>query len=191
MESNKINAILTSSLERIFPESAPSSAPLTYISGLQNEPISFQIAYKLESEKDFVQGTYVRILSDLPVSLYAVGFVPVLQTRDMYLDDSYRSGLFGDILLPKKTNPRLKSAPYPWGEAFTLEDDTNRLIARTDSWQTLWLTVNEEGKRLKSGSYSLKAMFHSIKDDSVLGECELTLDIIGAALPKKNFKYTC
>lgn len=190
MENKRIKTVVTSSLAKIFPELDPKDTPLTYLSGLRNEPLSFQVAYKLDSEKDFCEGVYVKIDTALPTSLYSVGFVPVLQTRDPLLDDSFRPGLFGDILLPKKTNPRLKKSPYPWGEAFSLEDDAVRLVARTDSWQTLWLTVNENGKHLKSGSYPVRITFHSMKDDSVFGECGLVVDIIGTSLPKQNFKYT-
>ena len=146
MVTHYINAVPVSSMAKIFPEIDPVDTPLSRLSCLSNEPLSFQVAYKLISDQLLTVGTYVRIESELSISLYAVGYLPVLQTHDILLDDHYRHGLFGDILYPKKTNPRIKEIRYPW-ESIYLEDDKTRLIARTDSWQSLWLTVNERGKR--------------------------------------------
>ena len=102
MATHYINAIPLSSMARIFPEIDPADTHLQSLSCLANEPLSFQVAYKLISNRVFTVGTYVQIESDLPISLYAVGYLPVLQTRDLLNDDSYRPGLFGDILFPKK-----------------------------------------------------------------------------------------
>ena len=189
MATHYIGAIPVSSMAKIFPEGDPADTPLSRLSCLANEPLSFQVAYKLISDQVFTVGTYVRIESELPISLYAVGYLPVLQTRDAFLDDHYRPGLFGDILYPKKTNPKIKEIRYPW-ESIYLEDDKTRLIARTDSWQSIWLTVNEYGKRQKGGSYPVKLTFRSMKDNSVLAECEITVDVIGAPLPKQRLMYT-
>ena len=189
MPTHYINAIPLSSMAKIFPEADPQDTPLTQISCLANEPLSFQVAYKLVSDQFFTVGTYVRIESELSISLYAVGYVPVLQTRDIELDDHYRPGLFGDILYPKKKNPKIKECRYPWASVY-IEDDKTRLIARTDSWQSIFLTVNEAGKRQKGGSYPIKLTFCSMKDNAPLAECSITLHVICATLPKQKLKYT-
>ena len=184
-----INAIPLSSMARIFPEAEPKDTPVSRLSCLANEPLSFQVAYKLISDRLFTVGVYVQIECDLPISIYSVGYLPVLQTRDMSLDDSYRSGLFGDILLPKRTNPGIKEVRYPW-ESIYLEDDKTRLIARTDSFQSIFLTLNEKGKRQKAGRYPVRLSFLSLEDRSVLAEVTLTVDVIGALLPKQTLMYT-
>lgn len=189
MATHYINAVLLSSMARILPEIDPVEAPIQSLSCLANEPLSFQVAYKLISNQVLTVGTYVQIESDLPISLYAVGYLPVLQAHDLLNDDSYRPGLFGDILFPKKTNPRIKEVRYPW-ESVYMEEDTTRLIARTDSWQGIWLTVNEGGKRQKARRYPIKLTFCSMKDRSPLAEITLTVDVIGARLPKQTLKYT-
>ena len=189
MAIHEINTVVVSTMEKLFPEKAPEDTGLRALSCLANEPLSFAVAYRLNSNQAFVVGTHVRIESELPISLYAVGYVPVLQTRDAMLDDSFRPGLFGDMLLPKKTNPKVKTIRYPWEDIY-LEEDTTRLFARSDSWQSIFLTVNEEERRLRGGAYPVKLSFHSIKDDAKLGECELTVEIVDATLPKQSLLYT-
>ena len=114
MATHYINAIPLSSMARIFPNAAPEGTPIADLSCLANEPLSFQVAYKLISNQVFTVGTYVQIESDLPISLYAVGYLPVLQTLDPANDDKYQPGLFGDILFPKQVNARIKAVRYPW-----------------------------------------------------------------------------
>lgn len=189
MAIHEIRALLLSSLDRVFPEVEPEGGDVSELSCLKNEPLSFQVAYKLNSNQVFTVGVNLRIESDLPISLYSVGYLPVLQTRDTYHVDSYRAGLFGDMLLPKKTNPRVEEIKYPW-ESIYLEDDKTRLVARTDSWQSVWLTVNEDGKRLTAGSYPVKLTFLSMKDNAPLAECQLTIEIVDALLPKQSLLYT-
>ena len=189
MATHYINAIPLSSMARIFPDAAPEGAPIAELSCLANEPLSFQVAYKLISNQVFTVGTYVQIESDLPISLYAVGYLPVLQTRDPANDDKYQPGLFGDILFPKKVNARIKAVRYPW-ETVYMEDDKTRLIARTDTWQGIWLTVNEGGKRQRAGRYPIKLTFRSMQDRAPLAELTLTVEVVGAALPKQTLKYT-
>ena len=172
MATHYINAIPLSSMARIFPNAAPEGTPIADLSCLANEPLSFQVAYKLISNQVFTVGTYVQIESDLPISLYAVGYLPVLQTLDPANDDKYQPGLFGDILFPKQVNARIKAVKYPW-ETVYMEDDKTRLIARTDTWQGIWLTVNEGGKRQRAGRYPIKLTFRSMQDRAPLAELTL------------------
>lgn len=189
MATHYINAIPLSSMARIFPNAAPEGTPIADLSCLANEPLSFQVAYKLISNQVFTVGTYVQIESDLPISLYAVGYLPVLQTLDPANDDKYQPGLFGDILFPKQVNARIKAVRYPW-ETVYMEDDKTRLIARTDTWQGIWLTVNEGGKRQRAGRYPIKLTFRSMQDRAPLAELTLTVEVVGAVLPKQTLKYT-
>ncbi len=188
MAHHYIQTVCTNSLEKIFPELEPK-AYTKPLSALNNEPLSFQIAYKLVSTQSVATTTFVKITSALPISLYSVGYVPALQALDPNLDDKYRSGLFGDVLLPKKVNPKTDIKRYPW-TSIHVEDDPTHLSARTDTWQSLWLTVNESQKRIKSGVYPIKVQFFSGVSGVMLGECETSVEIIGASLYKQTLKFT-
>lgn len=189
MAIHKIDTVIISSMEKITPGAPPEDRGLRHLSCLANEPLSFGVAYRLNSNRAFVAGTHIKIESALPISLYSVGYVPVLQTRDTMTDDKFDPGLFGDLLLPKRTNPRIQKTSYPWEDLY-LEEDKTRLFARSDSWQAVFLTVNEGERRLAAGSYPVKLTFCSINDDAPLGECELTVEVIGATLPRQTLLYT-
>ena len=189
MAIHQIDTVITSSMEKFFPEAPPEDRGIRRLYALANEPLSFGVAYRLNSNQAFVVGTHVRIESELPISLYSVGYVPVLQARDAYMDDRMRPGLVGDLLLPKKTNPKIKKTSYPWTDIY-LEEDSTRLFARTDSWQAIYLTVNEEERVLKGGSYPVKLTFCSIENGAPLGECELTVELASARLPKQTLLCT-
>lgn len=189
MAIHQIDTVITSSMEKLFPDKAPAGLGERRLTCLKNEPLSFAVAYRLNSNQAFAVGTHIRIESELPISLYSVGYVPVLQTRDAALDDRFEPGLFGDLLLPKKTNPRVGRISYPWEDIYLEEDDT-RLFARSDSWQAVYLTVNEEEKCLAAGVYPVKLTFYTIKDDTPLGTCETVVEVVGARLPKQKLLYT-
>jgi hypothetical protein len=91
-----LETILLSSLHRVFPSHCPASA-FHRLSGFQNEPLSFQLAYRLKEGR--TQAVYPRIECPLPLRLYAVGYVPVVHT-DVGLEGTPAPGLFGDMLLP-------------------------------------------------------------------------------------------
>ena len=76
-----LNLILLSSLDRVFPQSCPE-IPLTAISCFENEPLSFQAAFRLRRDPEGPRTlpVYARVESDLDISTYLVGYVPVLHT---------------------------------------------------------------------------------------------------------------
>ena len=78
MAVHYINAIPVSSMAKIFPEAEPEGTPISRLSCLANEPLSFQVAYKLISNQVFTVGTYVRIESELPISRRAVSIAFLL-----------------------------------------------------------------------------------------------------------------
>ncbi|MBQ2719018.1 MAG: DUF4091 domain-containing protein [Clostridia bacterium] len=185
-----ITAVITSSLEKLYPEVEPRAMDTAGLSCLANEPFSFAVAYKLSPTYANATGIYVRVETDLPVSLYSVRHVPVPQAKDPKLDDECRAGLIGDILIPKRTNAPLTTVRYPWPEEFTVEAGDAPLFARSESWEALFLTVNEEGRALAGGTYPIRITFHASKGGGLLGECALTLTVIGARLPRQKLKYT-
>ena len=69
-----LQTIFLSSLHKVSPAQCPSS-PITSLSGFQNEPISCQVAFRLAPGKEKTLPIYARVESDLPVSLYFVGYM--------------------------------------------------------------------------------------------------------------------
>jgi len=189
MSKHALKTVVLSSLEKIFPEIEPQAQDLHEFSCLQNEPLSFQIAYKLDSDRAVSQSVYAQIETDLPVSLYAIGFVPVFQAYASNLNDEYRSGLFPDRLLQKKVNPKIGVKRFPW-LGFQAEEDPMHISAQIHSWRGLWITVNEDKVKLKAGTYPLTIRFHSYANGEVLAQEHVQIQVIGAALPKQKLRYT-
>lgn len=182
-----IQTVVLSSLSRVFPEADPSGEARTAFSCMRNEPLSFQVAYKLQ------EGTSLpfnlKIISDLPVSLYSEGAVPVSQLEEMKLEDSYRPGVFYDMLLQKTVNPPLTPMHYPT-RSFYYDGDRVQLHAAKSSWKALWLTVNEGEKKIAPGKHTIQLQLLSRNDNSLAGTCSLTVEVIDASLPRQKLIYT-
>ena len=189
MENVTLKTVITSSLERLIPESAPRALSTEGLSCLSNEPFSFQIAYRLASDRPTADTVHVRIESELPISLFSVGYVPVLQAGEVGLDDTFRPGLMGDPLYRKRVNPKILKKYSDPKTYDVIEDDPTHLHARSESWMGIWITVNENGRRLGGGVYPIRAVFYSSKGKE-LGDASLSLRVIPASLPKQKLKYT-
>ena len=181
---------LLSSLHRVFTDECPDTE-VNCLSCFENEPLSFQAAFRLKEggEEARTLPVYMRVESELPVTCYLVGYVPVLHT-DVGIGGEHKPGLFGDMLLPKKTNPRILDIPYPWSCCYFEEGEETTLNAACDSWQSLWICVNENGKTLKSGSRPVRLVFHSGLDKSEIGSLTMTVRVLPDRLPKQTLKYT-
>lgn len=179
---------LISSLHRVFPQRCPENK-LTTLSGMANEPLSFQAAYRLEGTVSRLP-VYFQVESDLPVSCYRVGYLPVIHIHPVDGAEPKEPGLYPDLLEPKRRNPPLYPI-YAAGQTHWIEkDDPVRLNAAADTWQTVWFTVNEKGKNLKPGKYPVTVRFFSGCDRSLLAEACVEIEIIGAKLPKQSLMYT-
>ena len=110
MEKEILQVVPLSSLYKVFPECEPESSKTGCFTALKNEPLSVQFAYRLGDYKDDNLSLNVKIETDLPVSLYSVGYVPVAHTQVSELTDHYAPGLFPDILFPKKVNPEIRKS---------------------------------------------------------------------------------
>ena len=185
-----LDLMLLSSLHRVFPQSCPN-APLSRLSGFENEPLSFQAAFKLQKTADGPRTLpiFVRTESDLDISTYLVGYVPVLHT-DMGIGGEPAPGLIGDMLLPKKTNPPVVKMGYPWKEHFFEQGEELTLNAANDSWQALWLIVNENQKAMKPGDHPVTVRFFNGLDGTEIDSRVLTVSILPARLPRQTLKYT-
>lgn len=189
MKEHPIKTVVLSSLCKVFPEIEPLENDKLHFSCMQNEPLSFQVAYKLFSENAVTMPFYIKLETDLPISVYDEGFVPVLQTDDPPLNDRYRPGLFPDILMPKAVNSKLTVGCNPWSKVHFDGDDI-QLHSVRDSWKAMWLTVNEDGKSVEPGEHNIHIMLYSRSSSQLVGECSITADIIGAELPKQRLIYT-
>lgn len=189
MKEHLVKTVVLSSLYKLFPEIEPKVGKTMSLSGLKNEPVSFQLAYRLFSENAGSMSFFVKIETDLPVSLYDEGFVPVSNTDNPKLSEHYRSGLFADMLLPKSVNPKVEIGSFPWADRY-FEKDNIQFHAVRDSWKAMWLTVNEDGKTVAPGEHTIGIKLFSRNDAQLIGECSITVNIIDAKLPKQKLIYT-
>lgn len=191
MSDHPVKAVVLSSLYRVFPEVDPTAAEKLSFSCLRNEPLSFQIAFKFTDESNPAESLpfNLKIESDLPVSLYSEGAVPVLQSHDPNLQDNYRAGIFYDMLLPKTVNPKLIARSNAWDTRY-FDGDNIQLHAVKDSWKAVWLTVNEAEKAVVPGKHDIKIQLLSRNTNKVVSECGLTVEVIDAKLPKQKLMYT-
>jgi len=177
-------------LDKVYPEKLPEETAFRYET-LGNEPLSLQLAYRLQ--KEAAQPIYVRIKSELPVSMYAVDYLPVTYfTKGL---EDHEGMLYPDVLRKKTVNPELEEIGYPWnqaGEGLRIEKGEElQLYALPDCWNSLWITVNEEGEKLKAGKYSLKIEIYSVRTHGKLAETERTVEILSPVLGEQKTLYTC
>jgi len=185
-----LETIILSSLHKIYPQDCPQT-PLTALSGMRNEPLSFQLAYKLEGGDKRSLPVCPRIESELELNLYSVGYVPVVHTHWGGPREP-QPGLIGDILLPKAVNPelQLKTAGAS-ADTFYFEKGENiTLNAANDAWQALWFTINEDGKPIAPGKYTIRIAMYERKKNEKISENEIEITILDAELPKQKLKYT-
>ena len=182
---------LLSSLHKVYPDAVPQTA---YHGGtlLQNEPYSFQIAYKTDGDKIPL---YVETVSGLgPISQYRVDYVPLLCGRNLGGDggeERTAPGLYPDILRPRQTNPALAEEGFAWATQYYEVNEKNLVYAVPDSWQSLWFTLNEEGKAtLPAGEHRITIRLCSQISRAVLAEETVSVTVLPACLPPQTLLYT-
>lgn len=181
---------LLSSLHRVLPGACPE-AVVKDLSGLRNEPISFQLAFRLAGGARSAL-VYPRVECALPISIYLTGYVPVLHT-DAGIDGvpTLPPGtMIGDMLLPKQLNPEIVYKAAPWG-ARRFECGERILVnAADDAWQTLWFTVNEDAATIAAGSYDIHIKMHDSLTGDTVSDDTLHISVINACLPPQKLIYT-
>ena len=194
----KLTTNLLSSLIKIFPDGFKGES-LFYATTMQNEPFSFQVAFKCEDDVDTVEPIYIKIETDLEINLisqYKVGYVPVTRADFINSDEYFERktpGLYPDMLVARKTNTNiLDIADNGFFEEprWTEQGQDCLLNAIRDSYQTLWFTVNENGEKIPAGKHYIKVLFLRSKDKECIGEETLELEVIGEELPKQTLYYT-
>ena len=190
----KLKTKMISSLEKVFPDEVKGKA-LHKATALQNEPFSFQIAFKNIDDDQSVVPAYVRVESDLDIryiSEYLVGYVPVTRATYINTDEFYERktpGLYPDILLSRKTNAEISDDGF-WTSRWFELDQEHLLSASADSYQSLWFTVNENGEPINPGQYEITVSFYRAGNRECLATETLELEIIGAAMPEQELIYT-
>ncbi len=175
------------SLEKVFTDSDLNCKECAVFSCLKNEPLNFQLAYR--TEENISCPVFVKITSDLDLTLYSVGYVPVLGSGNVSFPEQYKLGLFPDILWPKKINPTVVKAKNPWNE-FRLENDEANYLKAHRSWQTLWLCANENGKSKHIGEHEVTVEFFERQTGKLLSTATATVNVIDAKLPEQKLMYT-
>ena len=87
----KLVTRLISSLDKIFPDEVKGE-PLKSASLLKNEAFSIQVAYKNEHDFNEITRLYLRVETDLDISLiseYAEGYVPLIRVDIAGSDDYF------------------------------------------------------------------------------------------------------
>ena len=154
----------------------------------KNQSANFQISFSLSEGGDAALPFFLRIHSELPVSLYYVNNVPVIHTSS--LENAPRIGMYPDILLPKKVNAPVADFAYPWAGMLMEKSEDVLLRAYNDSWQAVWLTVNEgEGANLAEGIYPITVEAFSTKNERIASS-SLRVRVLGHRLPRQKLIYT-
>ncbi len=185
-----IKTTVLSSLHKVYPDFCPDGHGIDIFTALKNETFSFQFAYKLSSPKAHKCPFYIRLESELPIELYSVGYVPVIHAEKLQDDEHRGPGLYPDMLLPKKKDAVIDDEADFWCHFQFERDEKNNLIAFNDSWQSIWFTVNESGKKLSAGEYEVKLKLFSRIGNKLMGEQSVKVKIIDACLPKQKLINT-
>ena len=183
-----ITTKLYHSLIPIMPERCEGTELKDY-SICQNEAFSFQMAYKITDSSAKSTPFFMKVITELPINSYYVGYVPVIHADLDEVKPVQPIGLYPDMLVPKKVNAELIKKEA-WSSRFYFEaDDKLLLFAYNDSWQSIWFAVNEDGEELAEGKYDVKIELYSRKLE-LIGESSLCIEIIGEKLTDQNFIYT-
>jgi hypothetical protein len=163
--------MLVSSLEKVFPKSTPKNRISSVVSGLAGETISFQLAYKLETEGFNDQEIALSLDTKLKdqFQIRSVELMPSQLPAYGLKDDNYITtdpGLFPDLLLPKK-NTSLKLFP--------------------GQWRAIWFDIIIT-KDMGTEAYPVVVKIE--KDEKIIWEGSFTVQTINIELPPQELIHT-
>ena len=162
---------LLSSLEKVFPDEAPSAPPRPSASALQGETFSFQWAARPD-EGDRLDAV-VRVDSPLApfIRLYAVGCVPSLLPAYSHSDEHFlrkTPGLYPDVLAPTKGD-----IPLMGGQ-----------------WRSLWVEVSLPPDQ-PAGVYPIRLTLSARwAPETLLAETVFQLEVLPVRLPEQTLIHT-
>lgn len=183
-----ITTKILDSLSRITPSECPEPQ-LSEFSLCKNEPFSFQLAYKITDESTKSTRFFIKVISDLPINVYYMNYVPVMHT-DYSTLSPMPIGMYHDVLMPKKIDAKLiEREAYRGVYKHYEEGERTMLSAFNDCWQGLWFSLNEDGKELCAGDYEVKIELYD-QFLNKLGEDSVSACVIDKALPEQSLIYT-
>ncbi len=184
---------VVSSLTKVFPDEVMGSE-IKCGSALKNEPYSFQIAYKKDSQWPNGISFYTKIETDLDledITVYRVGYVNVMSPHPNRCDNHFDRktiGLYPDVLYKRNTQNEVRNDGF-W-EPHYYEINEKYLTSAMPYYNSLWFTVNENGKELKAGDYKIKVTFYASSDQTELTKVEFDLKIIDKCLLPQDIHNT-
>ncbi|MBQ3547171.1 MAG: DUF4091 domain-containing protein [Clostridia bacterium] len=184
---------VVSSLTKVFPDEVMGSE-IKSASCLKNEPFSFQIAYRKDTDWPNGISFYTKIETDLDlqdIAVYKVGYVNVLSPYPNRCDEHYDRktiGLYPDVLYKRNTQNEVRNDGF-W-EPHHFEIGEKYLLSAFPFYNSLWFTINENGKELKAGKHKIKVTFFACSDQSEITSTEFELEIIDKLLLPQDIHNT-
>lgn len=159
-----MDALIISSLEKVFSNEKPNVKEIHGFSMMKNERSSFQLAFSCETGCS----ASVEVLGGLSqfVKIYAVKEVPVGNVCYDDADDFYlrrASGNYPDLLVPVCGEIKVKKG----------------------AWNSLWIEILPDEK--PAGKHSLTITLNA---EGETAEKEICVEVIDALLPKQELIYT-
>lgn len=190
MNDKKLKSYIVSSQTKVFFDSEIKEND-TSASVLANEPFSFVLAYKAEAE-ECIPISVTATCAGVEICVYKIENVPVIHAKrncEEVGSEGRGAGMYPDMLLGRRAEPEItesKDMQLPFYE----KNEKNLLNATCDSFQSVLICVNENGKAIPRGKYEIKICIKSLLDGSVLGTHIFHLKVIGKCLPKQTIMYT-
>ncbi len=167
---------------------------------LKNEPFSFELVYK--SETELRQPVTISVKTELPSEEWRIDNVPVSFASNDNDERGYISslpGLYPDLLEPRHPDPKLiikgGDNNNPDNEfainGNRFEDDTKYFLnANKQISQSVLVTLNPDRTELKPGVYEVECTLRALVSLAELGKATLKVEVIDAVLPKQSERYT-
>lgn len=195
MQNPLFSAILVSSQYKIFPDKAPDAYPALrpeYCTVPGGDAFSFQLAMRWAGNA--FCPVSVAVESDLPVSVYKIGYVPLTAACNPNGEDGYErdaGGLYSDVLHPRPAVPEIVRYPNAWGGALYTEHGVDATLNCTDDCtQAVWVSINEACAPADAGCYPVHVTVTSLNDGTLLFEETLNLTVLRVTLPEYPVYYT-
>lgn len=158
---------------------------------LKNDTFSFQALYRTD---DKVKPVNLSAEGELPLFAWRVDTVPIVDPRSAPDCAAYEwnaPGLYPDILMPRPASPDKVKITTVWKPDLIREDTDALLNASNGFFQSVWFTVNPDGKLLQTGEYKIKVTLTDVNDPiTVLGEETITIEVLDCSLPDQTVYYT-
>ena len=176
----KYFAYIRRSLDTIYYDSKINGDNLDFAKMFMNEAFSFQLAFRAEYEQNEANGwdDVVEIRAEIEsplqdkINVYITENVPAIRVGYSTADDWFERkhpGLYPDCL--RKTNHNYFSAPVGY-------------------WKGIRICVNEDLSEIEPGNYDIGIRFYKRKDNTLVAENALVLEVMPASLPKQDMIVT-